>query len=57
MLRGEAQIYIVQETGIEEAIAKVKTQHRQETGSLEAIAAGGILAPDRVISLDRDILL
>ncbi|WP_249066424.1 hypothetical protein [Argonema antarcticum] len=39
-----------------EAIAKVKTQHPQETGKLEAIAVGGILAPDQVISLDTNQL-
>lgn|GEM_PF-5324258 len=31
VLQGETQIYIVHETGIEEPIAKVKTQHPQET--------------------------
>jgi hypothetical protein len=56
VLRGETQIYIVQETGIEEAIAKVKTQHPQETGKLEVITVGGILAPDQVISLDAKLL-
>jgi len=34
----------------EEAIAKVKTQHPQETGKLEVITVGGILAPDQVIA-------
>ncbi|MEG3986242.1 hypothetical protein QUA13_03660 [Microcoleus sp. S28C3] len=38
------------------AIAKVKTQHPQETGRLEAIAVGGILAPDRAISLNTNLL-
>jgi hypothetical protein len=56
VLRGETQIYIVQETGIEEAIAKVKTQHPQEKGKLEVITVGGILAPDQVISLDTNLL-
>lgn len=56
VLRGETQIYIVQETGIEEAIAKVKTQHPQETGELEVITVGGILAPDQVISLNTKLL-
>lgn len=32
-------------------LAKVKAQHFEETGKLEAIAVGGILAPDQVISL------
>ncbi|NJR48797.1 MAG: hypothetical protein HC780_03770 [Leptolyngbyaceae cyanobacterium CSU_1_3] len=56
VLRGETQIYIVQETGIEEAIAKVKTQHPQETGKLEVTTVGGILAPDQVISLNISLL-
>ncbi|MFE1744092.1 hypothetical protein [Coleofasciculus sp. H7-2] len=51
-----SHIYIAQAAGIEEAIAKVKTQHPQETGKLEAIAVGGILAPDQVISLDTNQL-
>lgn len=56
VLRGETQIYIVQETGIEAAIAKVKTQYPQETGELEVITVGGILAPNQVISLDTNLL-
>ena len=56
VLRGAEQIYIAQGTGIEEVIAKIKTQHPHETGRLEAIKVGGILAPDQVISLDTDLL-
>lgn len=56
VLRGETQIYIVQETGIEAAISKVKTQHPQETEKLEVITVGGILSPDQVISLDINLL-
>jgi len=56
VLRGETQIYIAQAGGIEEAIAKVKTQHPQVTGKLEVITVGGILAPDQVISLDTNLL-
>nr|RNJ65981.1 MAG: hypothetical protein EDM05_28520 [Leptolyngbya sp. IPPAS B-1204] len=56
VLLGETQIYIVQETGIEAAIAKVKTKHPEETGKLEVITVGGILAPDQVISLDPKLL-
>ncbi|NDJ19880.1 hypothetical protein [Myxacorys almedinensis] len=55
VLRGETQIYIVQETGIEAAISKVKIQYPQETGRLEVVTAGGILAPDQVISLDTNL--
>jgi hypothetical protein len=54
VLRGETQIYIVQATVIEEVIAKVTTQHPQETGKLEVITVGGILAPDQVIALDAN---
>lgn len=56
VLRGETQIYIAQAAGIEEAIANVKTQHPQETGRLEVITVGGILAPDQVLSLDKNLL-
>lgn len=56
VLRSETQIYIAQAAGFEEAIAKVKAQHPQETGILEVITAGGILAPDQVISLDANLL-
>lgn len=56
VLQSETQIYIVQETGIEEAIANVRTQHPQESGKLEVITVGGILAPDQVISLDTNLL-
>jgi hypothetical protein len=56
VLRGETQIYIVQATGIEAAIAKVKTQQPRESGKLEVITVGGILAPDQVISLDTNLL-
>jgi hypothetical protein len=56
VLRGETQIYIAQAAGVEDAIAKVKTQHPQETGKLEVITVGGILAPDQVISLDTNLL-
>lgn len=56
VLRGETQIYIVQETGIEEAIARVRTQYPQETSKLEVITVGGILAPDQVIFLDTNLL-
>lgn len=56
VLRGETQIYIVQETGIEAAIAKVRTQHPHETEQLEVITVGGIMAPDQVISLDTNTL-
>jgi len=56
VLRSETQIYIAQAAGIEEAIAKVKTQHPQATGRLEVITVGGVLAPDQVISLDTNLL-
>ncbi len=53
VLRSERQIYIAQAAGIEEAIAKVKTQYRQETGKLVVIKVGGILAPDQVICISE----
>ena len=56
VLRSETQIYIAQAAGIEEAIAKVKTQHPQESGKFEVITVGGILAPDQVISLATKLL-
>jgi hypothetical protein len=56
VLRGETQIYIAQAAGMEEAIAKAKTQHPQETGRLEVIIVGGILASDQVISLNTNQL-
>jgi hypothetical protein len=55
VLQGETQIYIAQAAGLDEAIAKVKTQHPQAMGKLEVITAGGILAPDQVISLDINL--
>ena len=63
VLRSETQIYIAQAAGIEEALAKlseglakVKTQHPQETGKLEVITVRGILVPDQVIFLDTNLL-
>jgi hypothetical protein len=56
VLRSETQIYIAQAAGIEEAIAKVKTQYPQETGELNVITVGGLLAPDQVISLNTNSL-
>ena len=56
VLRGAAQVYIAQGAGIEEAIVKIRTQHPYETGRLEIIKVGGVLAPDQVISLDADLL-
>jgi hypothetical protein len=37
-------------------LAKVKTQHPQETGTLDAITVGGILAPNQVIRPDTNLL-
>lgn len=56
VLRGAEQIYIAQGAGIEEVIAKIRTQHPHETGRLEAVKIGGVLAPDQVISLDPNLL-
>ena len=40
---------------LSEGLAKVKTQHPQETGR-EVVTVGGILAPDQIISLDTNLL-
>ncbi|MEG4273900.1 MULTISPECIES: hypothetical protein [unclassified Microcoleus] len=46
------KVYIAQASSLDAAIARVKAQYPQETGELQVIKVGGILAPDRVISLD-----
>lgn len=56
ILKGETQVYVAQAAKAEDAIAHVKTQHPHESGKLEIIKVGGVLAPDQVISLDLDLL-
>jgi len=56
VLKGETQIYVVQATRIEEAIAKIRTQFPAGTGELEVIQVRGVLAPDQVVALDKSLL-
>lgn len=51
------KVYIAQASVLEDAIAVVKAQYTQETGTLEVVTVGGVLAPEQVISLDRANLL
>jgi hypothetical protein len=46
------KVYIAQASSLDAAIARVKAQYPHETGELQVIKVGGLLAPDRVISLD-----
>jgi len=55
LISGE-KVYIIQTSDLEDAIAKVKAQYPQETGTLEVVTVGGVLAPEPVISLDRTTL-
>jgi hypothetical protein len=56
VLRSGEKIYIAQASGVEVAIAKVREQNPQETGELQVMKVGGLLAPDQVISLERTVL-
>lgn len=56
VLKATNQIYIAQAESPEEAIAQVRSQYPQEGGALTVIKAGGILAPDQVISLSVDLV-
>lgn len=56
VLRSGEKLYIAQASGVEIAIAKVREQNPQETGELQVVKVGGLLAPDQVISLDRTVL-
>jgi hypothetical protein len=46
------KVYIAQASSLDAAIARVKAQYPHETGELQVIKVGGVLAPDRVISLN-----
>lgn len=50
------KIYIAIASSLEDAIAKVKAQYPQETGTLAVLTVGGVLAPDMVISLDKSTI-
>jgi hypothetical protein len=56
VLRSGEKIYIAQASRLEIAIAKVREQNPQETGELQVVKVGGLLAPDQVISLERTVL-
>jgi hypothetical protein len=56
VLRSGEKIYIAQASRVEVAIAKVREQNPQETGELQVVKVGGLLAPDQVISLARTVL-
>ena len=56
VLRSGEKIYIAQASGVEVAMAKVREQNPQETGELQVVKVGGLLAPDQVISLERTVL-
>ncbi|WP_293183566.1 MULTISPECIES: hypothetical protein [unclassified Microcoleus] len=46
------KLYVTQASSLGAAIDRVKAQYPNEIGELQVIKVGGILAPDRVISLD-----
>ncbi|MEG4202766.1 hypothetical protein QUA20_02375 [Microcoleus sp. Pol7_A1] len=52
VLNSLEKVYIAQASSLDAAIARVKAQYPHETGELQVIKVGGVLAPDRVISLD-----
>jgi len=45
-------VYIAQASSLDAAIAQVKAQYPDETGELQVIKVGGVLAPNQVICLD-----
>jgi hypothetical protein len=46
------KVYIAQSSSLDAAIAQVKAQYPNETGELQVIKVGGVLAPNQVICLD-----
>jgi hypothetical protein len=46
------KVYIAQASSLDAAIAQVKAQYPDETGELQVIKVGGVLAPNQVICLD-----
>ena len=53
VLTTQGRLYIAQAATLEGAIAKVRQQYPNETEELEPVTAGGILAPDQAIALDK----
>jgi hypothetical protein len=56
VLTTQGRLYIAQAASLDGAIAKVREQYPNETEELEPVTAGGILAPDQVIALDKATL-
>ncbi|MCU0542648.1 MAG: hypothetical protein MUE44_10700 [Oscillatoriaceae cyanobacterium Prado104] len=52
VLRNLEKMYITQASSLDAAITRVKAQYPHETGELQVIKVGGLLAPNQVISLD-----
>jgi hypothetical protein len=52
VLKSGSKFYIAQAASLDEALDFVRVQHPQERGELEAVKAGGVLAPNQVIALD-----
>jgi hypothetical protein len=52
VLNSMEKVYIAQASTLDAAIARVKAQYPHETGELQVIKVGGVLAPEQVISLD-----
>jgi hypothetical protein len=46
------KVYIAQASSLDAAIAQVKAQYPDESGELQVIKVGGVLAPNQVICLD-----
>jgi hypothetical protein len=57
VMKTQTKIYVAQAKTSDEAIAKVEQSHPEEKSEIEFIAVRGVLAPDQVISLDKDRLL
>jgi hypothetical protein len=56
VLTTQGRLYIAQAATLDGAIAKVRQQYPNETEELEPVTAGGILAPDQAIALDKATL-
>lgn len=56
VLTTQGRLYIAQAATLEGAIAKVREQYPNETEELEVVTAGGILAPNQAIALDKATL-
>jgi hypothetical protein len=52
VLRNLEKVYVAQASSLDAAIDRVKAQYPHETGELQVVKVGGVLAPNQVISLD-----